>query len=76
MILDTKTNTPLETLFSDLPEEFLNLLKYSRGLRFEEKPDYAALRRQFKELYERMDFENNHIFDWTIAGYGSARNFH
>ena len=75
-ILDAKTNTPLEALCSDLPPEFVNLIKYSRGLRFEEKPDYATLRHQFTDLYTRLDFENTQIFDWTLAGYGSARNFH
>ena len=43
-ILDSKTNTPLEELCANLPPEFLNLIKYARGLRFEEKPDYSALR--------------------------------
>jgi hypothetical protein len=71
-----KFNTPLEELCTDLPEDFANLIRYTRSLRFEEKPDYAQLRRTFKDLYARLDVENNKLYDWVLSGYGNARNFH
>lgn len=68
-ILEKKTDTPLETLCSDMPEPFSFLIKYARGLKFDEKPDYAALRARFQELYRRHGFHTEAAgplyWDWT-----------
>lgn len=39
-------------------------MNYSRNLKFEEKPDYLYLRKMFKELFVRRNFEWNYMYDW------------
>ena len=52
-----------------MPEEFAIYMSYCRQLKFEETPNYAYLRRLFKELYYKCGFEHEFIFDWTIQRY-------
>ena len=52
-------------LFKDLLGEFERYFKHIRSLRFDEKPDYAYLRRLFRNLFHRNGFEYDHVFDWT-----------
>jgi casein kinase 1 alpha len=40
-------------------------LKYCRGLRFEEIPDYVYLRQLFRILFRTHTFEYDFDFDWT-----------
>ena len=65
-IMERKINTPVEELCRDQPPEFVTYVNYCRALRFEERPDYGYLRRQFKELFFKMHFEYDFIFDWTL----------
>lgn len=51
--------------FCRYPAQFATYLNYCRGLRFEEKPDYAYLRRLFRELYIQEGFKDDNIYDWT-----------
>lgn len=39
-------------------------MTYCRNLKFDEKPDYNFLRRKFKDLFNRMDYEYDYNFDW------------
>ena len=39
-------------------------MKYCKGLRFEEKPDYEYLKTLFKELMKKMNYEYDNNFDW------------
>ena len=41
-------------------------MNYCKTLKFDEEPNYAFLRRLFKELYNKCCFEHEYIFDWTI----------
>jgi len=36
-----------------------------KALRFDDRPDYAYLRRLFKDLFMREGFINDGVFDWT-----------
>ena len=56
-IMEKKMQTTPEVLCSGLPIEFANILNYSRSLRFEDRPDYAQLKRWINELYVRSGFE-------------------
>ena len=44
-------------------------MNYCRKLKFEEQPDYAYLKRLFRDLYHKCGFEHEFIFDWTIQRY-------
>ena len=59
-----KLELPVDVLCNDHPIEFAMYINYCRGLRFDEDPDYAFLRRLFKKLFESQGFERDFIFDW------------
>lgn len=52
-IMEKKMNTPIEVLCKGYPAEFRAYFEYCRALRFDDKPDYAYLKRLFKELFFR-----------------------
>jgi hypothetical protein len=49
-----------------MPEEFNIYLNYCRSMKFEEKPDIAYLRKLFKDLFYRMGFDYDFVFDWMV----------
>ena len=65
-IRDKKLSSSIESLTKGLPEEFTIYLNYCRGLKFEEKPDIGYLRKLFKDLFYRMGYEYDFVFDWMI----------
>jgi len=71
-IMERKMNTPVDVLCKNFPPELANYINYSRNLRFEDKPDYAYLRRMLKELFLREGFEYDYVFDWTLLNYGQG----
>ena len=60
-----KLDTPVDVLCQGHPIEFSMYINYCRGLRFDEDPDYAFLRRMFKELFDNQGFKRDFIYDWT-----------
>ncbi|KAL2166064.1 hypothetical protein VTG60DRAFT_3338 [Thermothelomyces hinnuleus] len=48
-----------------LPGEFATYINYTRGLTFDDKPDYSYLRRLFRRLFQAKGFKYDHVFDWT-----------
>jgi hypothetical protein len=65
-IRDKKLQTTVESLCKGHPEEFVTYFNYCRKLKFEEKPDYAYLRKLFKDLFFRMGYEYDFIYDWIL----------
>lgn len=65
-ISEKKMSTPIEVLCCDFPAEFAKMMNYCRSLRFEDKPDYSYLRRNFRDLFYRNQFHPDFIYDWTI----------
>ena len=65
-IMELKEEYNPDKLCEGLPEEFPTLLKYSRKLDFEEKPDYKNIKIMFKQLIiankQQMDWK----FDWDL----------
>jgi hypothetical protein len=59
-------STSTEQLCKGYPSEFRSYFEYCRSLRFEDRPDYAYLKRLFKELFYRKGFQYDNMFDWTI----------
>lgn len=64
-IMEKKRSTPAESLCRGFSAEFTTYLNYCRALRFEDRPDYAYLRRLFKDLFMQKGYENDGIFDWA-----------
>ncbi|KAG2236635.1 hypothetical protein INT48_000190 [Thamnidium elegans] len=65
-IMEKKMTTPTELLCRTFPSEFAIYLNYTRSLRFDDKPDYAYLRKLFRDLFVREGYTYDYIFDWTI----------
>lgn len=65
-ICQKKVTTQIDVLCKGCPSEIQEFLEYARRLRFEEKPDYDYLRGLLKKAYQRLEFPNDMIFDWTI----------
>jgi len=68
-IMEKKMSTPIEILCKNFPNEFVTYLNYCRSLRFEDRPDYAYLRRLLKDLFFREGYQYDFVFDWTILNY-------
>merc|ERR1711920_946905 len=64
-IMESKRSTSIESLCKGYPAVFASYLNYCRALRFEDRPDYAYLRRLFKDLFMREGFVNDGMFDWS-----------
>ena len=56
-------------ILNEILEEMALFMNYCRSLKFEEAPNYAYLKRLFRELYIKCGFEHDFIFDWTIQRY-------
>lgn len=72
-IMQCKIDTTPEKLCQRLPNEILGFLNYSRMLKFAEKPDYSHLRKVFKELFFRENYQYDNIYDWTILNFARDR---
>ncbi|XP_020583613.1 casein kinase 1-like protein 2 isoform X2 [Phalaenopsis equestris] len=65
-ISEKKVSTSVEALCRGYPTEFASYFHYCRSLRFDDKPDYAYLKRLFRDLFIREGFQFDYVFDWTI----------
>lgn len=68
-ISEKKMSTPIEVLCRGFPPEFSMYMNYCRTLRFDDKPDYAYLRRLLRDLFFRQNYEVDYVFDWTVLNY-------
>jgi len=68
-IMEKKMSTPVEVLCNHFPSELATYLNYCKTLRFEDRPDYAYLRRLLKDLFFRESYQYDFVFDWTIVNY-------
>nr|4XH0_A Chain A, Similar to uniprot/P29295 Saccharomyces cerevisiae YPL204w HRR25 [Nakaseomyces glabratus]4XHG_A Chain A, Similar to uniprot/P29295 Saccharomyces cerevisiae YPL204w HRR25 [Nakaseomyces glabratus]4XHH_A Chain A, Similar to uniprot/P29295 Saccharomyces cerevisiae YPL204w HRR25 [Nakaseomyces glabratus] len=71
-ILEKKLCISVETLCAGLPLEFSEYMNYCRNLKFDERPDYLYLARLFKDLSIKLEYHNDHLFDWTMLRYTKA----
>ncbi|MCO5610317.1 hypothetical protein L7F22_064553 [Adiantum nelumboides] len=72
-ISEKKMTTPIEVLCKSYPSEFASYFHYCRSLRFDDKPDYAYLKRIFRDLFIREGFQFDYVFDWTILKYQQSQ---
>eukprot|EP00252_Welwitschia_mirabilis_P023606 TRINITY_DN671_c0_g3_i1.p1 TRINITY_DN671_c0_g3~~TRINITY_DN671_c0_g3_i1.p1 ORF type:complete len:483 (+),score=82.30 TRINITY_DN671_c0_g3_i1:255-1703(+) len=68
-ISEKKIATSVEALCKSYPSEFASYFHYCRSLRFDDRPDYAYLKRIFRDLFIREGFQFDYVFDWTILKY-------
>jgi len=66
MIKDYKIATQPEQLGSGFPVEFSKFLAYTRALRFDERPDYAYIKKLFRDRMVADKFRLDYVFDWVV----------
>ena len=62
--LRMKKQIPPSKMCRKCPIEFIMFLNYSRGLRFDEVPDYDYLRRLFRDHAKKHGIVYDWKFDW------------
>jgi len=68
MIRDIKVKTTVSDLCSGLPSVFAEFLIYTRGLRFDQNPDYEGWRAKFSALYKTLEgFDPKKYWDWSAV---------
>lgn len=71
-IYDCKRATAIDELCKGQPVEFQTYLRYCRALRFEDRPDYNYLRKLFRDLYVRLGYQDDAVYDWTMKKAAAA----
>jgi casein kinase 1 len=74
-IYEIKMNTNLQDLCTGYPKEFLDYIRYSKALKFEETPDYSYIKKLFKDLFIALGYEMDNVFDWTSNQNGSRNRY-
>ena len=64
-IMEKKKSITPEELCNNLPKEILLLLKYSRTLPFEERPDYNYIKLLMIDGLKNLGFIYDNKFDWN-----------
>lgn len=72
-ILALKQSTPIATFTAGLPPEFGNLVRYARGLAFEDRPDYEGLRKGFRGCFERGGWGWDWVWEWSGGGVAQVK---
>lgn len=68
--LDERESCLISEIYPDMEPEFTVFLRYCKGLKSEDKPDYEYLRGLFTDLGSRLQLEFDGVYDWTpIAPY-------
>jgi hypothetical protein len=73
--MQIKIDTPIDKLCAGLPTEFATYLAYTRGLRFEEEPDYNYCRHLFQEAMRTHGYTFDLAFDWIEEEESDAVSF-
>eukprot|EP00057_Strongylocentrotus_purpuratus_P003680 XP_003727130.1 PREDICTED: casein kinase I isoform delta isoform X2 [Strongylocentrotus purpuratus] len=71
-ISEKKMSTPIEVLCKGYSPEFATYLNHTRNLRFDEKPDYSFLRQLFRNLFHRLGYTYDYVFDWNMLKFSDV----
>lgn len=64
ILAEKKQSTTPKDLCQGFPDEFATFLIYCRSLLFDMEPNYQLLRRSFTDLFKRLKYVNDGIYDW------------
>ncbi|PYI11458.1 double-time [Aspergillus sclerotiicarbonarius CBS 121057] len=62
---EIKETITLDELCEDVPNVFKEYFKHLQKLRYNERPDYAWLRKLFSSEFKRRGYKYDHVYDWT-----------
>ena len=60
-IKNVKLKTTLDSLCDNLPSEFIDIVSYTRQLRFDEQPAYSYVRKRLTHLFQREGFVQENV---------------
>lgn len=63
-IRNVKAGTSIENLCKNFPPEFSAYITYCRNLQFCDTPDYPYLRKLFREVFIKLEYKWDYIYDW------------
>lgn len=72
-IREKKLATSIEELCQGFPTEFATYIHICRGYKFEETPNYEFLKALIKNLFVRMGFAYDFVFDWNMCYTSTSR---
>jgi casein kinase 1 len=72
-IRNVKSGTPIDVLCKGFPIEFATYISYCRNLYFVDVPDYSYLRKLFRDLFVKLEYKWDYIYDW-IAPASESRS--
>ena len=64
-ILEKKKSIPSKELFKGFPNEFAEILDYTKKLEYTEEPEYEMLRNKLMAVCKRLNYNFDFIYDWT-----------
>ena len=64
-IMEKKRDTKPEDLCKNLPHQFQEYVEYTRGMDYEEDPNYEKLKDLFKTVMEKNGYQIDFIYDWS-----------
>lgn len=64
-ILERKKGIPIDALCKGLPPVFAQYMQYCRSLNFDDKPDYAKLKKRFLDYFIKENMNKQFAFDWN-----------
>ncbi|CAD8153467.1 unnamed protein product [Paramecium pentaurelia] len=64
LIKTIKQTISIEDLCNGLPNEFLKYFQHCRSLKFDEEPDYKRFKMLFRDLFFKLDFIWDYLFNW------------
>ncbi|CAD8058209.1 unnamed protein product [Paramecium primaurelia] len=64
LIKTIKQTITIEDLCNGLPNEFLKYFQHCRSLKFDEEPDYKRFKMLFRDLFFKLDFIWDYLFNW------------
>ena len=65
-IMDKKIETTSEELCEGIPQQFVDIVSYARGLSFTEDPDYEMIIEKLKEIAKQNKCKLDFQYDWII----------
>ena len=64
-ILEKKKEISSQELFKGFPNEFSEILDYTKNLGYEQEPEYQMLRNKLMDLCKRLNYSFDYVYDWT-----------
>ena len=61
-----KLGTSVDEMCKGLPDVFKRFLLHTRGIEFDETPDYHYWRNQFRNLFFEKEYKYDYQFDWIV----------